>query len=165
MAEGNMELSRRAIEEGFNRGNLSVVDEVSAEGFVNHDPADGGDYVGRAGAKQQIQTFRAAFPDLELLIDDIFEAGDKVVVRWTAHGTHTGELMGLAPTGARTTTTGITIDRFQDGKIAESWSNWDTLGLMRQLGAAPERGSIGEKVGLQLQHLTARRQRAKAGVS
>ena len=165
MAEGNVALSRRVIEEGFSRGNLAVVDEVSVDTFVNHDPSDGGDFVGRAGAKQQIQTFRNAFPDLELRIDDIFEADDKVVVRWTAHGTHTGELMGLAPTGARTTTTGITIDRFEDGKIVESWSNWDTLGLMRQLGAAPERGSIGEKVGLQLQRLAARRQRAKAGVS
>ena len=165
MPTSNMELSRRVIEEGFNRGILAVVDELSSEGFVNHDPAEGGDYVGRAAAKQQITTFRDAFPDLEFTIDEIFEVDDRVVIRWTARGTHTGELMGLAPTGARTTTTGITIDRFEDGMIAESWSNWDTLGLMRQLGAAPEPGSLTEKVGIQLQHLAARRQRAKSGVS
>jgi steroid delta-isomerase-like uncharacterized protein len=165
MSEGNGAISRRAIEQGFNQGDLSVVDELSSEGFVNHDPSDGGDYVGQQGAKQQIATFRKAFPDLHLTIDEMIEAGDKVVMRWTATGTHRGELMGLAPTGARTTTTGITIDRFEDGKIVESWSNWDTLGLMRQLGAAPEPGSLTEKVGIQLQHLAARRQRSKAGVA
>jgi steroid delta-isomerase-like uncharacterized protein len=153
------------MEEGFNKGNLASVDEITAEGFRNHDPADGGDYVGREGAKQQIQMYRAAFPDLQLTIDDIFESGDEVAVRWTARGTHRGDLMGLAPTGVQTVTTGITIDRYEDGKIAESWTNWDTLGLMRQLGAAPAAGSLTEKVGIQLQHLAARRQRSKAGVS
>jgi steroid delta-isomerase-like uncharacterized protein len=165
MSQGNGAISRRAIEEGFNQGNLSVVDELSSEGFVNHDPSEGGEYVGRQGAKQQIEMFRKAFPDLHMTVDDLIETGDRVVMRWTATGTHRGELAGLAPTGVRTTTTGMTIDRFEDGKIVESWSNWDTLGLMRQLGASPEPGSLTEKVGIQLQHLTARRQRSKSGVS
>ena len=165
MSEGNGHISRRAIEEGFNQGNLGVVDEIAGEGMINHDPSEGGEYVGREGAKQQVAMFRKAFPDLHIAIDDMIEAGDKVVMRWTATGTHRGDLAGLAPTGARTTTTGITIDRFENGKIVESWSNWDTLGLMRQLGASPEPGSITEKVGIQLQHLAARRQRSKAGVS
>lgn len=165
MSEGNGAISRRAIDEGFNQGNLSVIDELASEGFANHDPSDGGEFVGREGAKQQILTFRTAFPDLHLTIDEMIETGDKVVMRWTATGTHLGELTGLAPTGARITTTGITIDRFQDGKTVESWSNWDTLGLMRQLGAAPEPGSLTERVGIQLQHLAARRRRSKAGAS
>jgi steroid delta-isomerase-like uncharacterized protein len=161
----NADSSRRVIEEGFNQGNLASVDEITAEGFKNHDPADGGEYTGRDGAKRQIQMYRAAFPDLRLTIDDVFESDDEVAVRWTARGTHRGDLMGLAPTGVQTTTTGITIDRYEDGKLVESWTNWDTLGLMRQLGAAPEAGSLTEKVGIQLQHLVARRQRAKTGVS
>jgi steroid delta-isomerase-like uncharacterized protein len=161
----NADMSRRTMEEGFGKGNLAVVDELCAEGFINHDPADGGDYTGREGAKAQIQVFRTAFPDLNMTIDDIIESGDEVAVRWTARGTHRGDLMGLAPTGVQVTTTGISIDRFEDGKVVESWSNWDTLGLMRQLGAAPEPGSLTEKVGIGLQHLAARRQRSKAGVS
>jgi steroid delta-isomerase-like uncharacterized protein len=157
--------SRRLLEEAFSQGNLSVVDELADENLINHDPADGGEYSGREAAKQQIKMYRAAFPDLVVTIDDIFESGDRVAMRWTARGTHRGELMGLAPTGTQTTTTGITIDRYADGKVVESWTNWDTLGLMRQLGAAPGPGSLGEKVGIQLQHLTARRHRAKAGVN
>jgi hypothetical protein len=132
----NADTSRRAIEEGFNQGNLAAIDEITAEGFRHHDPADGGEYAGRDGFKRQ-----------------------------TARGTHRGELMGLAPTGVQTNTTGISIDRYEDGKIVETWTNWDTLGLMRQLGAAPGPGSLTEKVGIQLQHLAARRQRAKSGVS
>jgi steroid delta-isomerase-like uncharacterized protein len=161
----NADTSRRAIEEGFNQGNLASVDEMFAESFRNHDPADGGEYVGRDGAKRQIQMYRAAFPDLHLTIEDSFESGEEVALRWTARGTHRGDLMGLAPTGVRTATSGITIDRYEDGKVVESWTNWDTLGLMRQLGAAPEPGSLTEKVGIQLQHLAARRQRSKAGVT
>jgi steroid delta-isomerase-like uncharacterized protein len=161
----NADISRRALEEGFNMGQLTVVDEIAAEGYINHDPADGGDFVGREAAKRQIEMYRTAFPDLHLTIEDVIEAGDKVVMRWTARGTHRGTLMGLAPTGAKTTTTGVTIDQLRDGRIVESWTNWDTLGLMRQLGAAPMHGSLGEKVGIQLQHLSARRHRARAGVN
>jgi steroid delta-isomerase-like uncharacterized protein len=161
----NSDMSRRLIEEGFTQGNLAVVDELAAENFVNHDPADGGDYSGREAAKQQIEMYRTAFPDLVVTVDDLFESGDHVALRWTARGTHRGELMGLAPTGAQTTITGISIDRYADGKLVESWSNWDTLGMLRQLGAAPEPGSLTEKVGIQLQHLAARRHRAKAGVT
>jgi steroid delta-isomerase-like uncharacterized protein len=161
----NAYTSRRAIEEGFNDGNLATIDEITAEGFRNHDPADGGEYAGRDGFKRQIQMYRTAFPDLHITIEDIFQSGDEVALRWTARGTHRGDLMGLAPTGVQMTTTGISIDRHEDGKIVETWTIWDTLGLMRQLGAAPEAGSLTEKVGIQLQHLAARRQRAKTGVS
>jgi steroid delta-isomerase-like uncharacterized protein len=107
--------------------------------------------------------YRAAFPDLQFTVEDIIDQDDRVVIRWSSRGTHQGELMGLAPTGKIVTVTGISIDRFADGKVAESWTNWDVLGLMRQLGAAPPPGSVGEKVGIQLQRLTARRSRQKAG--
>lgn len=159
----NADTARRAIEECFNQGNLAAVDEIYAEGIRHHDPAPGGEYVGRDGVKRQVQMYRDAFPDLRTTIDDIFECEDRVAMRWTVRGTHRGDLMGLAPTGAQVTTTGITIDRCEDGKIVESWTNSDTLGLLRQLGAAPEPGSLTARVGLQLQHLAARRHRAKAG--
>ncbi|HXY84744.1 MAG TPA: ester cyclase, partial [Gaiellaceae bacterium] len=57
--------------------------------------------------------------------------------RWSARGTHKGDLFGLSPTGKEGTVTGITIDRFEGGKVVESWTNWDTLGLMQQLGIVP----------------------------
>jgi hypothetical protein len=74
---------------------------------------------------------------------------------------HREELEGLAPTGARVSVTGISIDLWKDGKVVESWTEWDNLGLARQLGAAPPEGSIGDKIGMGLQRLMARRMRKK----
>jgi steroid delta-isomerase-like uncharacterized protein len=165
MSEGNLESARRVIEEAFNEGSFAVIDELVGPNAVDHDPAHVEEVRGPAAFKAQVEMYRRAFPDLHMTIDDAVAQDDRVVLRWTSRGTHRGELMGLAPTGTVATVTGISIDRFEDGKIAESWSNWDTLGLMRQLGAAPPPGSISEKVGLQLQHLTARRTRQKTGVS
>jgi predicted ester cyclase len=70
--------------------------------------------------------YRAAFPDVRISVDDVIAADDKVVLRWRSEGTHRGELAGLAPTGARASVTGIGIDRWKDGKVVESWSEWDT---------------------------------------
>ena len=62
---------------------------------------------------------------------------DKVVVRWTASGTHQGSLMGIPPTGKEVAVTGVDIFRVKEGKLAELWLNWDQLGLMQQLGVIP----------------------------
>jgi predicted ester cyclase len=105
--------------------------------------------------------YRAAFPDVRITVDDVIAADDKVVLRWHSEGTHRGGLEGLAPTGARASVTGIGIDRWKDGKVVEAWTEWDNLGLARQLGAAPPEGSVGEKVGIGLQRLMARRMRKK----
>jgi steroid delta-isomerase-like uncharacterized protein len=82
--------------------------------------------------------FLAAFPDTEYTVEQQVDEGDYVVTRWTARGTQSGELMGIPPTGKTVEVTGIAIDRFSDGKIAESWGNWDTMGLLQQLGAVPQ---------------------------
>lgn len=105
--------------------------------------------------------YRTAFPDVRITVDDVITAGDKVVLRWHSEGTHRGELAGLAPTGAHGSVTGISIDRWKDGKVVESWTEWDNLGLARQLGAAPPEGSFGEKLGIGVQRLMARRMRKK----
>ena len=119
------------------------------------------DLRGPDGLKRIVTMYRAAFPDVRMTVDDVIASGDKVVLRWHSEGTHRGELAGLAPTGVHGSATGISIDRWQDGKIVEAWAEWDNMGLARRLGAAPPEGSIGEKVGLQLQRLTARRLRYK----
>jgi steroid delta-isomerase-like uncharacterized protein len=83
----------------------------------------------------------SAFPDLKLMVEDQIAEGDKVVTRWSATGTHQGELLGIPPTGKQTTATGITIDRIQGGKIVETWTHWDNLGLLQQLGVVPQMGA------------------------
>jgi predicted ester cyclase len=136
MPEDQIAVSKRVIEEGFNQGNLDVVDELCTEGFVGHDPVAGEQDL--AAAKASISLYRSAFPDLHFTIEDAFESGDKVALRWTGQGTFENEFMGLQPTHERGQPIhGITIDRFEGDKIAESWASWDTLTLMRDLGAVP----------------------------
>lgn len=156
--------SRRLLEETFNDGNVALVDQLVAPDAVNHDPAESADMRVLRGPetfKRTVQMYRAAFPDVRITVDDVIAAGDKVAVRWHSEGTHRGELEGLAPTGARGSVTGISIDQWKDGKVVESWTEWDNLGLARQLGAAPPEGSIGEKLGVVIQRLAARRMRKK----
>lgn len=137
MSAANKALSRRLVEEAFNAGRLEVVDELVARDYVGHDPSLPEDARGPDGVKELIAGYRAAFPDIRVTVEDQIAEGDMVVTRWAATGTHQGELMGMPATGKQGTVTGITIDRITDGKIVESWDNWDTLGLMQQLGAIP----------------------------
>ena len=104
--------------------------------FVNHDPATG-ESKGPQGTRELIEGYRTAFPDIKITVEEQIAEGDLVATRWTAKGTHKGELMGIAPTGKESTVTGVTIDKIKDGKIVESWNNWDTLGMMQQLGVIP----------------------------
>ena len=130
-------IARRFLEEAFNRGNLDVVDELVAPEFVNHDAALPEPVVGIEATKASIRGYRDAFPDMRMTVELQVAEGEQVVTQWTARGTHQGDLMGLAATGKQATVTGITIDRIVDGRIVESWTNWDTLGLLQQLGAVP----------------------------
>jgi steroid delta-isomerase-like uncharacterized protein len=132
----NKAISRRADEELFNRGNLDVADELFTPDFVYHDPG-GGELRGPENVKGYAAMLRAAFPDLHQTIEDQIAEGDKVAYRWTARGTHEGELMGIAPTSKRVTFTGIAVARLADGKIQEIWENYDALGMMQQLGVVP----------------------------
>jgi predicted ester cyclase len=137
MTEENIAASRRVLEEGFNNGNVDVIDKVCAENFVGHDPMTGDQ--DREGAKRSMAGYREAFPDLHFTIEDIFAAGDKVAMRWSGTGTFEKELMGIQPTGeSGEPVEGINIDRFENGKIVESWGQWDTLRFLRNIGALPE---------------------------
>jgi steroid delta-isomerase-like uncharacterized protein len=136
-AESNKALSRRLLEEAFNAGNIDVVDELVTPDFVNHDAALPKAMVGPDAAKASIQGYRSAFPDLRLTIEEQIADDQGVATRWSAKGTHESDLMGVPPTGKQATVTGITIDRIVDGRIAETWTNWDTLGMLQQLGVVP----------------------------
>jgi steroid delta-isomerase-like uncharacterized protein len=107
---------------------------MTAEDAVNHDPAQPDDARGPEGFKQIVQLYRGAFPDLTFTIEECFSDGELVCTRWSTTGTHDGDLMGLPATGRHITGSGITIDRIDDGKVLESWNQWDNAGLMQQLG-------------------------------
>ncbi len=136
MSEEQMKTNdRRLYEEAWNQGNMSVVDDLIAPNYVGHDPLS--PIHGPEGFKQYIEMIRSAFPDAHMTIEEQIAEGDKLVTRWTATGTHRGPLMGIPPTEKHVTVTGIVIGRYENGKVVESWGNWDTLGMLQQLGVVP----------------------------
>jgi steroid delta-isomerase-like uncharacterized protein len=137
MSEDNKAVARRLIEEAWNGDSLDTIDELVAEDHVDHDPAQVGSPGGRAGMRAFVEQYKSAFPDSHIAIEEMISEGDLVVIRWRATGTHQGELMGVHASGKPVEITGIGIDRIVDGQIVESWTNWDTLGMLGQIGAIP----------------------------
>ena len=138
--EENKAVVRTFLEDVFGGGDLDLVDELFAPDYALHDPAVPEEVRGPEGIKGYVSMYRGAYPDTRFTIEDQIAEGDEVVTRWTGQGTHEGELMGIAPTGARVTVSGIEFDRVVDGKIAETWVSYDALGMMQQLGVVPQGG-------------------------
>jgi steroid delta-isomerase-like uncharacterized protein len=136
-SEQNKAIVRRAFEEPW-QGNLDVVDELIATQYIGHDPANPEPLHGPEGVKEFISSYRAAFPDARITVEEQLAEGNLVATRWSGRGTHEGELMGVAPTGKKVTVSGLAISRLENGKIVEEFQNWDNFGLMKQLGAVPE---------------------------
>ena len=138
MSEHNKANVRRLVEELWNKGNLSVADELFAPTYEHHDASTLDFGRGPEGEKKRATLYRTAFPDLHLMIGDILAEGETVMTRWSCRGTHKGDLSGIAPTGKQINISGVTIARFAGSKIVEGWVNWDALGLMQQLGVVPQ---------------------------
>jgi steroid delta-isomerase-like uncharacterized protein len=137
----NKGLVQRVFREIWDGGNLDRVDELFSGGFVRHGPTSlEGDIRGRDGFKQLVTMYRTAFPDLKVPVEEQVIEGDVVVTRWTARGTHGGDLQGIPPTGKPINVQGVLIDRVSGGQIQEEWAVYDSLGLMQQVGAQPAAG-------------------------
>lgn len=136
MSEANRALYRRWFEEVVSGGNLELADQLLAPGYVLHFPGFPGP-VDSEGHKQLVIMFRNAFPDWRETVDDVIAEEDRVVIRVTGRGTHQGEFQGIPPTGRQVTATGVGIGRIENGRIAETWAEYDALGMMQQLGVVP----------------------------
>jgi len=140
--EQNKAVVRRAYE-GFNDGNVDILDEVFAPDYVAHFP--GTEPVeGREAAKQLVGAFMDAFPDLQFTIEDQLAEGDRVATRWSATGTHLGEFRGfppkthgIPPSGNRVHFSATDIYRIVSGQVAEEWNTLEQLDVMQQIGAVP----------------------------
>ena len=132
------ETSRRALD-AYTTGDLTGLEDAYTADHVIHDTQNpfAAQLHGIDALRAQVEMYRAAFPDLVMTTDAQYEDGDVVVSRWTATGTQTGDLPILPATGRHATVTGMLIDRFEGDRIAETWSNWDTPGMLQQLGAIP----------------------------
>ncbi len=138
----NKTLVRRYIEEVFGKQhNLALIDEILSGDFFeyqDYDSSDERDVQGREEWKKVANMYFSAFPDLQCTIEDLIAEGDKVACRWTTRATHKGNFLGVAPTNRRITVTGISIFRIAEGKIVEGRTNWDLMGLLKQLDVLPE---------------------------
>ncbi len=135
-AEEAKRIVRRVLEEPWT-GTFDVIDEYVAIDYLGHDSSQADSVRGPKGFKEFVERYRAAFSAPRLTIEDQLVDGNQVATRWTARGTHTGELAGIGPTGKNVTVSGVTISRFADGKILEQWTTWDTLSMLVQLGVVP----------------------------
>jgi steroid delta-isomerase-like uncharacterized protein len=124
------------VDQLWNQHNLGVIDEMILPEFVDHSlPA--GSPQGPEGARQFAQVYLTAFPDTHIDFHEIVAEGNTLVIRWTATGTHSGDMAGIPPTGKSMNLPGLTLWRFQDGKFIESWNLFNQLTLLQQLGVFP----------------------------
>ena len=136
----NKNIIRHFVEEGLNKRNAALIDEVYSSDYVGHDP--------ERPAPRSIEDLKMGmvgllgkvFPDAQYSIDGLFAEDDIVVWHWTFRATHQGELMGIPPTGKTISFSGVNIFRVTDGKVIEDWVYRDTVGMLRQLGAMPAPG-------------------------
>lgn len=140
----NASVIRRWFEEVWNQGREEAIDELFDEEGVAHGLADvaDGKLRGPAGFKPFFRSFREAFPEIEVVVEDTVSEGDKVAARCTVRGRHRGDTLGFKATDNPVEFTGVAIVRVRDGKIVEAWNNFDFMSMFQQLGAlrldAPE---------------------------
>lgn len=135
-AEENISIMRRWYHEVWRQGQDDTIRQLIApDAPLRGQNGPEEEIRGPEGFLKFAQRIRKAFPDTDVSVEDIFAVDDKVAVRWVATGTHLGEGLGVAPSGARMRISGMTIVRMVNGKIVEGWDNWDRLGMLEQIGA------------------------------
>jgi steroid delta-isomerase-like uncharacterized protein len=131
--EENKALVRRFFD-AFGRNDFAALEAVTSQDVVYH-TAPPGLSAGIEGYRELMAMYVSAFPDVQIIVDDMIAEGDKVVTRFTSRGTHRGEFMGIAPMGSQVTIGGISIIRVAGNKVTEEWDQLDMLGGLEQLGA------------------------------
>jgi steroid delta-isomerase-like uncharacterized protein len=140
MASENKAIVRRLYEEVWNKRRVELVDELMSPSHAMHDNHLPDSGVGPEAYKRNVARYVTGFPDLRFTVEDMVAENDKVAVGWTISGTHKGEFRGISPTGKKVSIEGITINHIADGKIMDSYVNWDALSLLQQFGVAPAFG-------------------------
>ncbi len=136
MITSGKDVVRRSFE-SINSNDLETYEQLLDDDFVLHDQDDQHDIRGARAGAEYFRQYVDAFPSMTIDIIDQVSEGDLVATRWVARGTHEGELLGIKPTNKKITVHGIEFDRVRNGKIVETWQNWDSLGLFTQLGEMP----------------------------
>jgi steroid delta-isomerase-like uncharacterized protein len=137
MSEKNKALVQSWFEEVWNKGRAEAIDEMFAADGIAHGLSDetGKPLRGPVDFKRFHATFREAFPDIVVTVEDMIAEDDKVAARCSVRGSHMGDSLGIAATQAPVEFTGITIVRIKGGKIVEGWNNFDFMTMNKQIGA------------------------------
>jgi predicted ester cyclase len=135
--EDNKALVRRQFDEIWNKANWATVEELYAPSYVNHDPYNPEQGTGPEGFRQRVEGYRGVIHGFDLRIEHQIGEGDLVETHWSLRGTHGGPLEDAEPTGKDVYVEGQLLSLIADGKFVEEWVHWDTLGLLRQIGAVP----------------------------
>lgn len=135
--EQNKALVQRWFDEVWNNGRAEAIEKMMAADAVVHGLSDdvSAPLIGPAGFKPFHETFRGAFPNIKVIVEDMIAEGDKVAARCSVRGKHTGDHLGVAASNAPVEFTGIVLVRVQDGKFVEAWNNFDFLKMNKQIGA------------------------------
>lgn len=131
-----MTFATEAIEM-WSSGDTSQVGQIFKEAYQNHQAPDirgGPRSIDLEEWKATVDSFQTGFPNISVEILEQLAEGPLVSTRWRFTGVQEGEYLGVAPSGKTITWTGIQIDRFEDGKIAETWVNWDMYSMFKELG-------------------------------
>ena len=135
MSADNKSVILRFHEEVWNKGNYAAIDGLVGPNWTMHDANTPPMPPGPESMKMMAAGYKGAFPDMTTTVEQLLADGDYVVARWRCDGTHNGDLMGLAPTGKKVTFRGTETHRVADGKIQETWINWDLADMMKQVSA------------------------------
>ena len=142
--EANKALVRRSLEDIYNGGNVATIHEVFSEDFVGWDPTfPNGELRGLAGIRGNVERGHQSFSHWRFAIEDMIAEGDKVLVRIVMHARHTSPFLGRPASGANLEVSGMTLNRIKDGRIVERWGNWNTIGMLQQMGVLPPLDQIG----------------------
>lgn len=133
----NVATALELLDAMWNQGELSAADHLVDANHVDHSP--NGSEVGRAHFVEEVESYRAAFPDMLMTVEEHLSEGNRVVLRWSATGTHLGPLQGLPATGRTARVSGIYIHTVDDGRVTDTWAMFDEVGLLRQLGILPSK--------------------------
>lgn len=139
MAKNSKNLVYRYYREVWNHGNMAVINQIFTANHVIHHSSDYANIspVGYQNIRQLVTAFRSALPDLNLTVDDLVGQWNKVAVRFTIQGTHTGGLLGSAPTGRQMTLRAMMIHHIANEKITDTWFSHDFASALQQSEAVP----------------------------
>jgi steroid delta-isomerase-like uncharacterized protein len=135
MSEDNKKLVQRQFDEMWNGDDWTNLEDLFSSRYVNHDPYNPDQGSGPGSFKARVSAYRGVLAGFDLRVEQQIAEGDMVETHWSLRGTHEGELEGTPGTGRQVEVEGQLLSRIENGKFVEEWVHWDTLGLLRQIGA------------------------------